>query len=64
MTRIGGPGKLWKIQSSPLPEFRDDARQQPERCDDRHSAWISGLTFETMKALISEHPAFAPKLTV
>lgn len=39
-------------------------RQQPERCDDRHMASILGLTSKTVKALISGHPAFVPKLTL
>jgi hypothetical protein len=39
-------------------------RQQPERCDERHSAAILGLTFQTLKASISGRPVFVPKLTV
>jgi hypothetical protein len=36
---------------------------QPECRDDRHLASILGLSFETLEALISGHPAFVPKLT-
>jgi hypothetical protein len=39
-------------------------RQQPERCDERHPASILGLTFETVKALLSERLAFVPKPTL
>ncbi len=39
-------------------------RQQAECYDGRHRASILGLTFETLKALISGHPALVPKLTL
>ena len=45
-------------------EFQDDAGSKPVRCDDRYLASILRSTLETLKALISGHPAFVPKLTL
>lgn len=39
-------------------------RHRPERCEGRHLIAILGLTCETLKGLISGHPAFVPKLTL
>jgi hypothetical protein len=55
----GGEDDAW-----PWDRVSGRRKQQPERCDDRHLASVLGLAFETLKALISGHPAVVPKFTL
>src|ERR1022692_148360 len=58
-----GRGRI-RPDPDPAAAKRRARRKQSECCDERHFASILGLTFETLKALISGASISVPKLTL